>query len=218
MVIVNLNLQERVIIIVGGGEQALKRTNSLLKEKCKIILISETINKPIRNLVKDKKIQFRKLKIENLSILSEYNPYMIITTTNDEKLNQRIINYAKTKKIIAYSADNPESSDFANPSIINFENLIQIAIFTGGKSPAISKRLKIKSEEIFRKIITNEDIAQIKIQDSVRDLAKTMILTQKERKMYLDSVMSNKEIKQLIKDGQLKKAEKKAINILKDWK
>jgi len=30
--------------------------------------------------------------------------------------------------------------------------------------------------------------------------------------------MNNKDIEQLIKDGQLKKAEKKAIRILGDWK
>ncbi len=30
--------------------------------------------------------------------------------------------------------------------------------------------------------------------------------------------MSDKEIKQLIKDGQLKRAEKRAITILRNWK
>ncbi|MDO8640308.1 MAG: NAD(P)-dependent oxidoreductase, partial [Nitrosarchaeum sp.] len=141
-----------------------------------------------------------------------------ITTTNDKKLNQKIINDAKNKKIIAYSSDNPELSDFANPAIIDFENTIQIAIFTGGKSPAISKKLRIKSEKIFKKIITKEDIGQIKIQNIVREHAKNMILTQKERKGYLSSIMNDKEIKQLIKDDQLKKAEKRAIIILRNWK
>ena len=216
--IINLNLHGRLVIVLGGGNEALKRINSLLKEDCQILVISNVINNQIKMLVKNKKIEFKKQKIQSPSELSIYKPYMIITTTNDKKLNQKIINYAKSKKIITYSADNAELSDFANLAIINFENAIQIAIFTGGKSPAMSKKLKIEAEKIFKKIITKEDMGQIKIQNIAREHAKNMILTQKERKMYLSSIMNDKEIKQLIKDDQLKRAEKRAITILRNWK
>ena len=216
--IINLNLHGRLVIVLGGGNEALKRINSLLKEDCQILIISNVINNQIKILVKNKKIEFKKQKIQSPSELSIYKPYMIITTTNDKKLNQKIINYAKNKKIIAYSADNAELSDFANLAIINFENAIQIAIFTGGKSPAMSKKLKIEAEKIFKKIITKEDIGHIKIQNIAREHAKNMILTQKERKMYLSSIMNDKEIKQLIKDDQLKRAEKRANTILRNWK
>ena len=216
--IINLNLHGRLVIVLGGGNEALKRINSLLNEDCQILVISNVVNNQIKMLVKNKKIEFKKQKIQNSSVLSIYKPYMIITTTNDRKLNQKIINYAKSEKIIAYSSDNAELSDFANLAIINFENAIQIAIFTGGKSPAMSKKLKIESEKIFKKIITKEDIGQIKIQNIAREHAKNMILTQKERKMYLSSIMNDKEIKQLIKDDQLKRAEKRAITILRNWK
>lgn len=216
--IIHLNLQGRLVIVIGGGNEALKRINSLLEENCQILVISNELNSQIKTLVKNKKIKFKKQKIQNSAILSIYKPYMIITTTNDKKLNQKIINDAKNKKIIAYSSDNPELSDFANPAIIDFENTIQIAIFTGGKSPAMSKKLRIKSEKIFKKIITKEDIGQIKIQNIAREHAKNTISTQNERKMYLSSIIGDKEIKRLIKDGQLKRAEKRAITILRDWK
>ena len=101
---------------------------------------------------------------------------------------------------------------------MNFKNVIQIAIFTGGKSPAMSKKLKTEAEKIFKKIITKEDIGQVKIQNIVREHAKNMILIQKERKRYLSSIMNDKEIKQLIKDDQLKRAEKRANTILRNWK
>lgn len=216
--IIHLNLQGRLVIVIGGGNEALKRINSLLEENCQILVISNELNSQIKTLVKNKKIKFKKQKIQNSDILSIYKPYMIITTTNDKKLNQKIINDAKNKKIIAYSSDNPELSDFANPAIIDFENTIKIAIFTGGKSPAMSKKLRIESEKIFKKIITKEDIGQIKIQNIAREHAKNTISTQNERKMYLSSIMSDREIKRLIKDGQLKRAEKRAITILRDWK
>ena len=216
--IVDLNLQNKTVIVIGGGNEAQKRINSLLKQDCEIIVISDSVNTQINKLAKTKKIKLKKQKIQDTKFISKFKPNMIITTTNDKKINQKIINAAKRRKIIAYSSDNPEDSDFSNPAIIDFENIIQIAIFTGGKSPAMSKKIKTKSEEIFKKIITKEDIAQIKIQKISRKIAKETIPTQTQRRECLRSIMNDNKIDQLIKDGQVKKAEKQAITILRNWK
>ena len=216
--IVDLNLQGKKIIIIGGGNEAQKRINSVLKQECVITVLSDSINSQISKLVKSKKIKFVKQKISDTKFISKLKPDLIITTTDDKKINQEIIKYAKKKKIIVYSSDNPEDSDFSNPAIIDFENMIQIAIFTGGKSPAMSKKLKDRSEKLFKKIITKQDIAQIKIQKTAREIAKDIISTQEERRTCLRNIMNDNEIDQLIKDGQVKKAEKRAITILRNWK
>lgn len=216
--IVDLNIQDKKVIVIGGGNQAQKRINSLLKQGCEILVISDLINSQISKLVKTKKISFKKQKVWDMKFIARLKPYMIITTTEDKKLNQNIINTAKKNNIIAYSSDNPEESDFSNPAIIDFEGMIQIAIFTGGSSPSMSKEIKVRSEKIFKKIITKEDIIQIKIQKIARALAKEQILTQTQRKECLQSIMTDNEIDQLIKDGQVKKAEKRAITILRNWK
>jgi len=216
--IINLNLEGKKIIIVGGGNEAEKRIKSILNEKCEITVISDSVNTQISKLVKTKKIKLKKQKIENIRFILELNPDLIITTTNDKKINQKIINHAKKKKIIAYSSDNPEDSDFANAAIIDFEKMIQVAIFTGGRSPIMSKKIKTKAEMALKKVISKEDIAQIKIQKISRKLAKEIIPTQFERKECLRSIMTDNHIDQLIKDGQIKKAEKRAIEILKKWK
>jgi precorrin-2 dehydrogenase/sirohydrochlorin ferrochelatase len=216
--IVNLNLQDKTIIVIGGGNEAQKRINSLVKQDCEILVISYSVNSQIRKLVKAKKIKLKIQKIQDTKFISKFKPNIIITTTNDKNLNQKIINSAKRSKIIVYSSDNPDDSDFSNPAIIDFENMIQIAIFTGGRSPAMSKKIRIQSEKIFKKIITKEDIAQIKIQKIARKLAKESIHTQTQRRKYLHSVMVDKKIEQLIKEGQLKKAERQAITMLRNWK
>ena len=216
--IVDLNLHGKKIIVIGGGNEAQKRINSLLKQDCDITVISDTSNAQIDKWNKLKKIKLKKQKIKNTKFISEFKPNVIITTTNDDKINQKIINDAKKKNIIVYSSDNPEDSDFSNPAIIDFENMIQIAIFTGGKSPAMSKKIKEKSEKIFKNIITKEDIVQIRIQKMARNIAKEIIPVQKDRKECLRSIMTDNDIDQLIKDGQIKKAEKRAITILRNWK
>ena len=216
--IVDLNLQNKTVVVVGGGNEAQKRINSLLNQECKIIVISNYVIPQITKLSKSKKIILKKQKITDVKFISKLKPDIIITTTDDKKINQKIISSAKKSKIIVYSSDNPDESDFSNPAIIDFEKIVQIAIFTGGKSPAMSKKLKTKSEKIFKKIITKQDIAQIKIQKIARELAKKSIQTQIQRKEYLRSIMSDKKIKQLIDDGQVKKAERQAIRMLENWK
>ena len=216
--IVDLNLQGKSVIVIGGGNEAQKRINSLIKEECNITVISNKVTPQISKLAKSKKIQLKKQNIQDTKFITALKPDIIITSTDDRKLNQKIINAGKKKRIITYSSDNSDESDFSNPAIIDFEKMIQIAIFTGGRSPAMSKKLKRKSEELFRKIITKKDIAQIKIQKIARDTAKEKIPTPAERKACLRSIMADNEIDQLIKDGQMKKAEKRAITIVRNWK
>jgi len=216
--IIDLNLQGKTVLVIGGGNEALKRINSLLEQNCSVIVISRKTSPDIKKLSKAKKIKLKSQNIENTKFLDELKPYMVITTTDDNSINQKIILAAKKKNIVAYSSDNPDESDFANPSIINFENTIKIAIFTGGKSPAMSKKLREKSEKMFKKIITKEDICQIKIQEKIRKIAKEKIAVQTERKKAIRCIMSDDKIEQLIKDGDLKNAERHATKILRNWK
>lgn len=216
--IVDLNIHGKIVIVIGGGNEAQKRINSILNQECKIIVISDSVNSQINKLEKAKKIILKKQKIQDTKFIFNFKPDIIITTTNDKNLNQKIISVAKKNKIIAYSSDNPEESDFSNPAIIDIENMIRIAIFTNGRSPSMSKKIRIQAEKIFKDIITKEDIDQIKIQQIARTLAKSKIDTQVRRKSFLKNIMSDNEIKQLIKDGKPKKAENRIIAILRDWK
>lgn len=215
--IINLNLQNKKVVVVGAGKESQKRINSLLNQKCQITVISEKVSKAIENLSKKKLIKLKKQKLENANFLSTEKPHLVITTTDDKKLNQKIINKAKKSKIIAYSSDSPETSDFSNPAIVDFEKIIQISIFTGGKSPIMSKKIKEQIENILEKTITKDDIAQIKIQQIARELIKDKIDSQARRKSFLNSIISDKKIKQLIKDGQTKKVENHIIAMLRNW-
>jgi len=38
--IVDLNLHDKIVIVIGGGNEAQKRINSLLKQNCDILVIS----------------------------------------------------------------------------------------------------------------------------------------------------------------------------------
>ena len=63
--IVDLNLHDKLVIVVGGGNEAQKRINSLLKQGCEIIVISDSVNTQINKLAKTKKFKLKKQKIQN---------------------------------------------------------------------------------------------------------------------------------------------------------
>jgi len=216
--IVDLHLKGNLVIVVGGGAEGFKKINSLLTQDCKILVLSDKINTQIKNFVEKKKIRFKKIKLTDANFLSKYKPYLVMATTDDRKLNRQIVQKAKKMNCIAYAADDPEVSDFAHPSVINIEDTVQIAISTRGRSPAMARKIKLKAEKIFKDVITKDDIFQIKLQAIAREAAKKKIPTQNERKKFLYSVLNDDRVKELIKDKNLEKAQKRAMIMLRSWK
>ncbi|WP_042685377.1 precorrin-2 dehydrogenase/sirohydrochlorin ferrochelatase family protein [Candidatus Nitrosotenuis chungbukensis] len=216
--IVDLNLRGKLVIVVGAGQEGLKKVNSLLTQDCQILVISDSANTQITNYAKNGKIEFKKTRLDNADFLEEYDPILVMAATDDRELNRKIVQKAKKKRAYAYAADDPNFSDFAHPSVINIEDTVQIAISTGGRSPAMARKIKLKAEKIFNDIIDKEDIYQIKLQKIARDMAKEKIPTITERKKFLYSVLNSNKIKQLLKEGNLQTAQKEMIRILGDWK
>ena len=164
--IVDLHLKGNLVIVVGSGNEGVKKVNSLLTQDCKILVISDKLNSQIERYVKQGKIKFKKTKLKDAIFLSKYKPYLVMATTSDKMLNRKIVEKARKMKSYAYASDDPEISDFAHPSVINIADTIQIAISTGGSSPAMARKIKLKAEPFFKKNISNEDIYQIKLQNS----------------------------------------------------
>ena len=214
LLIIDLNLKGNLVIVVGGGQEGLKKINSLLTQDCKILLISDETNKQIENYVKQKKIVFKKMKLENANFLSIYKPILVMATTDDKALNRVIVEKAKKMRCYAYAADDPAVSDFSHPSVINIEDTVQIAVSTGGRSPAMARKIRMQAEQVFKKIITKEDIRQIKLQEFARSSAKTKLATPLERKKFLYGVINDNQVKQLIKEGNFKKAQKRVMEML----
>lgn len=216
--IVDLNLRGNLVIVVGAGGEGLKKVNSLLTQDCKILVISDRANTQIQKLAKQGKIEFKKTRLEDADFLDEYEPFLVMAATDDRGLNRKIVEKAKKMRAYAYAADDPEVSDFAHPSVINIQDTIQVAISTGGRSPAMARKLKLKAEKIFQNLVDKEDIYQIRLQQSARELAKKKIPTVLGRKKFLYSVLNNKKIKQLLKEDKLASAQDEVKRLLGEWK
>jgi len=195
----------------------MKKVSSLLTQDCEILVISNNSNAQIEKYEKQGKIKFKKIKLKDERFLSKYKPYLVMATTNDKDLNRKIVQKARKMKSYAYASDDPEISDFAHPSVINIADTLQVAISTGGSSPAMARKIKIKTESFLKKNISSDDIYQIKLQKFARFEAKQVLSTQLDRKKFLYSIMNDKQVKGLLKEGKYKIAQVQVRKILREW-
>ena len=216
--IIDLHLNGKTVIVVGAGNEALKRIKLLQNEGCKIIVIGEKPNSEITKLSKTKKIIFKKIKITSSLFLKTYKPFLVIASTTDSSLNQKIIETAKKMKILAYASDSPDSSDISYLSLIDIKKTIKIGISTNGGSPIMAKKIKSNIEKCVQKNISDEDIELIKIQKFARTESKKYILIQTERKKFLYELMNDRRVKELLKDGKYKAIQTTIKKMVKDWK
>ena len=205
------------MIVIGSGNEGMKKVNSLFTQDCKILVISNKSNSQIEKYVKQGKIQFKKTKLNDATFLSKYKPYLVMATTSDITLNRKIVEKARRMKSYAYASDDPEVSDFAHPSVINIADTVQVAVSTGGSSPAMARKIRLKMESFLKKNISSEDIYQIKLQKFARFEAKKVISTQLDRKKFLYSVMNDKCVKELLKEGKYKMTQTRVKKMLKEW-
>jgi len=217
VLIVDLHLKGNLVIVIGSGNEGMKKVNSLFTQDCKILVISDKSNSQIEKYVKQGKIQFKKTKLKDATFLSGYKPYLVMATTSDIMLNRKIVEKARRMKSYAYASDDPEVSDFAHPSVINIADTVQVAVSTGGSSPAMARKIRLKMESFLKKNISSEDIYQIKLQKFARFEAKKVISTQLDRKKFLYSVMNDKHVKELLKEGKYKMTQTRVKKMLKEW-
>lgn len=220
-VIVDLNLTDKNIIVVGAGREGVKRISTLIKHGSKIIVISEDVDKSIFEIEDGKYplIIFRR-KIHDANFLNEFkDTFMVVAATNNLSLNKMIISKSKESHVLTYGLDSTTSQlgDLSFASFINIEESIQIAVSTFGKSPLMSKIIRMKIEKYLKNIIGQEDILNIKIQEFARDRAKKVIKNQNERKRFLYGLFYDQEIQELITKKNIDKVKELIINTLDKW-
>jgi precorrin-2 dehydrogenase len=92
-------------------------------------------------------------------------------------------------------------SNFLIPSLVQRENY-SVAVSTLGRSPAMSKFLRIKLESI----MTDEYSQMITLQEELRILAKGRIADQRSRERYLWEVLEDQGMWELVRAGDMKAA------------
>ena len=216
--IVDLNLNNKKAIVIGGGTEGLRKIKGLLEQDCEITVITRRINAQLKKLMSEGKINLIKSTIKDVKILDQFNEvYLILAATDDKAMNRKIVEKGRSKGAFVYAADDPEISDFSYASLVNYEGLIQVAISTSGKSPIMARKIRMKIERVVHRSINDSDISNIILQEFARKRAKRKIGTVKERKQFLYSLIKDKNIQYLLRLKKLNEAKMTALHMLNDW-
>ena len=135
-----LKTEQLEVLIVGGGYVALEKLQFLFKSspQARVTLVSPMLRTETKKFIQDKNIRVINSRFR-LRFLKNKN--LVIATTDNPKVNERVYSLCRKKHILVNVADNPPLCDFYMGGIVTKGNL-KIAISTNGKSPTLAKRLR----------------------------------------------------------------------------
>lgn len=216
--IVDLNVNNKKAVVIGGGTEGLRKVHGLLDQGCEITVITSRLNKELRSMSQDRKIKLIKRRIKDATVLDKFNDiFLILAATDDRQLNRKLVEKGRMMGAFVYAADDPLMSDFSYTSLVNIDGLVQVAISTSGKSPIMARKIRMKTERMLNKVISESDISNIILQEFARKMAKEKISTVKERKEFLYSLIKDKNIQYLLRSNKLDEAKMTASYMLKNW-
>ncbi|HZE78337.1 MAG TPA: bifunctional precorrin-2 dehydrogenase/sirohydrochlorin ferrochelatase [Nitrososphaeraceae archaeon] len=215
--IVDLNLDNKHVVVLGGGTEGVRKVRGLLGQNCKITVISNHLSRYLMNLEEQGEINTVKTQIKDAGILENYkNVFLLLASTNNKTLNRELVERGRAMGSFVYASDDPRYSDFSYTSIINIEGIIQVAVSTFGRSPIMARRIRIKLERVLNKAIKKTDIQNAKLQEFARTAAKEKLKTVAERKEFLYSLIHDKHIQNLIKEDRFQEAKSATLVLLEN--
>lgn len=142
---VNLDINHRNCLVVGGGSVGTRKVLTLVKCGARVTVVSPEVTPDLQQLHDSDTIilknrTFRPSDLDGM--------FLVVGATDNEALNRDIHIAAESRGLLCNIADRPEVCNFILPSIVNRGDLI-IAISTSGQSPALAKKLRQELEKQF---------------------------------------------------------------------
>jgi uroporphyrin-III C-methyltransferase / precorrin-2 dehydrogenase / sirohydrochlorin ferrochelatase len=133
-----LKLDARPALLVGAGNVALEKLNTLLSTGVRLRVIAPQVRPEIREFAQEGRIELveRKFTVEDLD-----GNFVVIAATDDAQVNATVYRESVERGILVNSVDDPPHCDFYFGSVVRRGDL-QVAISTAGESPAVAQQLR----------------------------------------------------------------------------
>ena len=143
MLSISVDLTDKLCVVVGGGEVALKRVETLLEAGAKICVISPDVCSELQELHSNSQINWHVSFFKNE--LPD-NSTLVVAATNSSKVNEAVVKYANDRKILVNNAGDATSGNVQFPAVVRRGDLT-ITITTHGASPSLTAKLKKEISE-----------------------------------------------------------------------
>ena len=136
---VNLVLDGRRCLVVGGGKVALRKVQGLLACGGRVRVVAPRIDAELRTM---EAVTFdeRPWRPEDLD-----GVWLVIAATDDPAVNRAVYDAGQQAGVWVNGADDPANCSFTLPSVVRRGDL-QVAVSTGGRSPALASWLRRRFE------------------------------------------------------------------------
>jgi precorrin-2 dehydrogenase len=140
-----VKLEGRRCLVVGAGSVGESKIESLLATAATVCVVAPKATPRVRGWAREGRIAWE---------AREYAPadlagmFLVIAATGSSALHKEIYAEAQSRGVLCNAVDEPERCDFYFPAVVRRGEL-QIAISTGGLSPALAQRLRRELEQQF---------------------------------------------------------------------
>ena len=141
-----VGLNERRTVLIGGGQVAARKAQTLLDAGANILAISPDFCGEFQSLLARYTDRLQ-------MIARRYQPgdltdaFLVIAATDSIDVNQAVWEEAQRQNCLINVVDDPGRSNFIVPAVVD-RGEIKIAITTGGASPALARRLRERLEAL----------------------------------------------------------------------
>lgn len=158
---IELNLEGKNVLVVGGGRIALRKVKTLLPTGARITVVAPQFDLEFEMLKSDNKVTelcqraaSASPDASNLTPLTLLNrPYepldlrgifMVFICTDQPAVNAQVSNDARARRILVNNACDYLDGDFIVPARMDFGDNIAVTVSTQGRAPSLAKKLKQK--------------------------------------------------------------------------
>lgn len=200
-----LDLQGKPVVVVGGGAVAERKVLTLLACGARITVVSPALTKKLSYLAQAGAFHYRKRRWRPGDLK---DAFLIIATTNDPKKNAEIAGRVDTRFRLINVADDPARCNVIAPSVIARGDLI-IAVSSGGKSPALARRIRQELERSFG----NEYARLLRLLGEVREQVRLRVPSIVRRRRILKRLVAS-DLLTLLRQGKTGLAKKRIQQIV----
>jgi precorrin-2 dehydrogenase/sirohydrochlorin ferrochelatase len=136
---VNLVLDGRPCLVVGGGQIALRKVQGLVACDGRVTVVAPRIVDELR-ILDGVTCEERAWRPEDMDGM-----WLVIAATDDPAVNRAVYEAGERAGIWVNGADDPANCSFTLPSVVRRGDL-QVTVSTGGRSPALSTWLRRRLE------------------------------------------------------------------------
>jgi precorrin-2 dehydrogenase/sirohydrochlorin ferrochelatase len=177
-----IDIEDREVLIVGGGAVCTRKAETMMRYGARVTIVSPEITGEIAAWESDAVLAVRHKKYSEADL---DGASMVIASTDDLCVNARVARDCRRRRVPVNVVDVTHLCEFIVPAIVE-KGSIQIAVSTGGKSPAVARTLK---EDLQRTI--GPEYAELNdLLGTLRKSAKSVLPTDVDRKRFFDGIIA----------------------------